>query len=210
MKGFRWGRWVGLLLFLFFVSVGAAQAIEVEVSPAGSGEVRLTLPGGETVLSEARKAVEITMPTGEKWQVDYYPVKNNLLVTGLKGKVAFLFPVVKVTVSSGEQASLLMDEKGQLREVILFPESIFSPLTITFPDGSFITLGPGASISFVYLADGTLRIVLVSGKANFTDKDGKTREIKVGDTIVLKGFGPFPDWRVAGVTETRPTSPAVP
>ena len=210
MKSCRWEKLVSLLLCLFFVGVGVAQAVEVQVSPVRSGEVRLTLPGGETVLSEAKKAVEITMPTGEKWQVDYYPIKNSLLVTGIKGKVNFLFPVVKVTVSSGEQTSLLMDEKGQLREVVLFPESLPSPLTITFPDGSLITLSPGARISLLYLADGTLRIVLVSGKANFTDKDGKTREMKVGEMIVLKGFGPFPDWRVSGVTETRPTSPAIP
>ena len=84
---------------------------------------------------------------------------------------------------------------------------ISGEIEITFPDGSRVVFGEGATISLAMLADNNFNLNVLEGTVEYTDPDGNTWTLTPNSSAVLiQGFGMVPGWRLTE-SERNPATP---
>jgi len=184
---------------LVFTAIAAlsASAANVEVSLGGE-QLTMNYQGGPTVLSKAKSAADVKLPTGEAWKASFAADKKTLSVSEVSGQTKFYFPNVAIAVQAGQQLSVQLNEKGWVTEID-YPGNN-GPLFVFLPDGGRLEMEIASRVSFLFMADGTMKITVVSGNVKYRDSKGKLTVLSTGQSIFVAGFSGMPAWRTTEAT----------
>ncbi len=212
-------RLKGLLAAGIFVVVisflSVLSAANFEVNPAGAGQVEISYPEGSMTLSGTTPKAEFSLPSGEGLKASYNPDQGRLDLSATAGQPNVLFPTMGITILSGQNLWVLVDERGRPVEIGL-PCPNPDGLVIYFPDGSYLTVPACYLITIKYLADGTFQLTFnqtpgceTRNLIYYTDAKGKMRSFGYGETLNIAGYMALPDWRLESPVERGAASPPI-